>query len=238
MTTQVTVPESILVTAREALKAFGAQADSFAVIVESANPENRESVLKAMRTSHKDYAKVEALQAQIDALVGQIDAANESAIPTPSADEVAAADKSLTELRDQAKPMINLLKAYGGSEWQDDVPASLKAKRKSGSGNGTTGKRPRLASVTIRDTVSGEHVWQSEVNSDDSADRPSFTNAARVITAHAGHGNSVSVSDLQSHAFEVAGTQDLSTVAGSIAFTVTCGTGHYEVEVEPASSDK
>lgn len=237
MTTTVNVPESILTSAREALKAFGAQADAYAVIVESANPENRESVLKAMRTAHKDYAKVEALQAEIDALVGRIDAANEKDIPTPSADEVAAAEKSLTELRDQAKPMVNLLKAYGGSEWQDDVPASLKAKRKSGSG-GSTGKRPRLASVTIRDTVSGEHVWQSEANSDEASDRPSFTNAARVITSHAGHGNSVSVADLQAHAFEVAGTQDLSEVAGSIQFTVTCGKGHYEVEVEPAKSDK
>lgn len=237
MAATVTVPESILTAAKDALKSFGAQADAFAVIVESANPENRETVLKAMRTSHKDYAKVESLQAEIDALVGRIDAANEKSIPTPSADEVAAAEKSLTELRDQAKPMVNLLKAYGGSDWQDDVPASLKARRKSG-GNGSTGKRPRLASVSIRNVITGEHVWQSEANSEDSADRPSFTNAARVITSHAGHGNSVSVSDLQAHAFEVAGTQDLSEVAGTIQFTVTCGKNHYEVEVESAKSDK
>lgn len=235
----VQVPESIIVAARDALKGFGQQADSLAVVVESANPENRETVLKAMRTSHKDWTKVESLQAEIDSLTAKIDAANEKAIPTPSEDEVKAAEKALSELRDQAKPMINLLKAYGGSEWQDGVPASLKARRKSGGNGGSgTGKRPRLASATVRDTVSGEHVWSNDPTSTESEDKASFTNIARVITKHAGHGNSISVSDLQQHAFDVAGTTDLSEYAGTIQFTVTCGAGHYEIEVESASADK
>lgn len=237
MTTMVNVPESILTSAREALKAFGAQADSFATIVAAADPSNRESVLTTMRTAHKDYAKVEALQAEIDSLVQSIDKSNESRIPTPSAEEVAAAEKSLTEIRDQSKPMVNLLKAYGGSEWENDIPASLKGRRKATGGSGT-GKRPRLASVTVRDTVTGDLVWQSEANSDDPTAKPSFTNAARVVTAHAGHGNAVTVAELQGHAFDVAKTNDLSEVAGTIQFTVTVGKGHYEFDIEPLTSSK
>jgi hypothetical protein len=191
-----------------------------------------------MRDSHPRYGEYLSLIEKAEAIVAEIDAENGPKVKVPSADEVTAAEALVEGAKESAKPALKYLRDAYGVEYDlsEIIPTNLAARRgrPAGSKNAGSAKRPRLSNAVVN--VNGETVAKFTHGAEKPEDRATFSNIAKFLSDNSGA--KVAVKDLQDHAFQIAGTQDLSTVNGVVEFSVTIGETHYDVAVEARSSDK
>jgi len=207
-------------------------------VIDAANADDARLVVINMRDSHPDYAKVVALQEKVEALIAQIDADNGPKVKMPTPDEVTEAQALVEAGKESAKPALDYLRQAYGAEYDLSgiIPANL-AKRRgrpAGSKNAGSARRPRLSNAHV--IVNGETIAKFSHGAENAAEKATFSNLAKFLSDHGGA--KVNVKDLQDHAFTVAGSQDLSTVAGPVEFSVTIGETHYDIAVEARASDK
>lgn len=179
--------------------------------------------------------KVKAFQEWFDKANAKIEeqvAAIEEYIKTTL---LASVDESEVEtLREQYKELktgvstaLNFAKTVPGysEEALANVP-DLKSLRGGTSGAGTGGKRPRVERMSF--STNSEGPW-TEVDKDG---KTNFTLMAQRLSKESG--TKVEVKDLQSAAFEAAGTDDLSTLNGRVfSFAYSAGDKNYFVKVQP-----
>ena len=207
-------------------------------VIDAANADDANLLVMNLRDTHPSYDEYQSLVEQAEALVKQIDADNKPKVKLPSEEEVTAAEELVAATRDEAKNAIDYLsKAYGTEyDLSEIVPANLAKRRgrKPGSCTGATGaKRPRLSNIVVKNTA-GETILSLTHGAEKADEKATFSNLAKWISNEAG--TKVEVQALQNHAFEKAGTQDLSTVNGPVEFSVTIGETHYFVAVEARQS--
>ena len=146
--------------------------------------------------------------------------------------DVDALKEEYKTLKTQVTSAINFAKTVPGfsEDALKDVP-ELKSLRGGTSGGGTGGKRPRVERLSFSTNAAGP--W-TEVDKDG---KTNFTLLAQRLSKEVG--SKVVVKDLQSAAFESAGTDDLSSLDGKVfTFAHSVGEGdkakNYFVKVQPA----
>ena len=160
--------------------------------------------------------------------LGDID---ESAVDAQKAEYKELADKVKTSRK-------FFLTTIPGATEDDlkDVPA-LKTLRGGTASGGSGSKRPRLNRVAYRTSTSEpwtEVSKQTKNAKDEDVTVTNFTVLATELKAK--FGTKVEVKDLQSNAFEAAGTDDLSSLEGKVfEFAVTVGEQNVFVQVQPKS---
>lgn len=204
-------------------------------VVDAANADDAKLLVMNLRDTHPQYEEWQALVTKAEELVKQIDADNAPKVKLPSAEEVEIATKTIEETREAAKVNVTYMQsAYAGYDLSEIIPSNLAKRRgrKPGSTNpNAAGRRPRLKNVHVN--MNGENVLKLTADGEGEA-KASFSNLAKFLTKDSGA--EISVKDLQTHAFTVAETEDLSEVNGPIEFTVTIGdeeeSRHYEIAIE------
>lgn len=161
--------------------------------------------------ANSDPEKIEADKVEYKGIVDQIKAARKLAATIPS----------ITE------------------EDLKDVPALKNLRGATAGQGGTGGKRPRLASVSFRESTKDEwtEAFINREAKDGSEVRVSnFTVLANALKAK--YGVKVEVKDLQAAAFEAAGTDDLNTLDGKVFdFATSVGDKTVFVQVAPKHAD-
>lgn len=120
-----------------------------------------------------------------------------------------------------------------------DVP-ELKSLRGGTSGGGTGGKRPRVERMSW--AKSSEGPWteisaKGKNSKGEEVEKTNFTLAAQRLSTEAK--TKVEVKDLQSAAFEAAGTDDLKTLNGRVFdFAYTVGDATYWLRVQPTATEE
>ena len=206
------------------------------------------NVNKQVRDLREDSETEDEKVQQWQKFVADLDAKREQAtkvIDAYLAEQIGAAQMSdeerdakkatYTEYRDEIRAAEKLLAMQGdeGAKAAENLPDLLNfSGRKSGSGGGgSQGPRPRLAAAT----VNGEDVWAERTNKDGEVENfVTFTILAQHISKDSGI--KVGARDLQSAAFEEAGTNDLSTVT-EVDFGFSADGNNYRVVVFPRQAE-
>jgi hypothetical protein len=137
--------------------------------------------------------------------------------------------KSLKEQVNSARKFAATIPGFT-EEALKDVP-DLKSLRGGTSGGGTGGKRPRIERLSFSTKADGP--W-TEVERDG---KTNFTLLAQRLSSETK--SKVEVKDLQAAAFESAGTDDLSTLNGSVfTFAHSIGDATYWVMVQPVDKSE
>jgi len=216
------------------IDAWGLEADKCQAILAAANSDDAKAMVVTLRDGSPGYDEYLALIEKAEAILDGIDKANESKVEKPSESDVTAANETLASLKDQAKGALTFLVGAYGDGAKDLMPASLKAKRGGGS-KGTTGiKRPRMEGIVVTDSAN-DVLWQGQAGADKPEDKATFSALAKWLSDVSG--TKVETTTLQDHAFDAAGTKDLSKV-DKVEFTVTIGESHYNVTATSKVSDK
>ena len=219
------------------------EANAIASEVAAATVNVNKQIRDLREDAETDDEKVQKWQA----FVADLDAKREQAtkaIDAYLAEKIGAASMSdeerdekksaFTALRDEIRAAEKLLAMQGdeGKAAAESLPDLLNfSGRKSGSGGGSQGPRPRLAHAT----VNGEDVWETRTNKDgDEEQFVTFTVLAQHISKDSGA--KVGARDLQAAAFEEAGTNDLSTVT-EVDFGFSADGNNYRVVVFPRQAE-
>lgn len=158
-----------------------------------------------------DEATVDALKTEYRALVDSVKAARKFALTIPGATE------------DSLK----------------DVPALKNLRGSTAGKGGTGGKRPRLVATEYRTSTSEPWVAASATREDKEGNTVTVTSFTVLAAALSKAYNAkVEVKDLQTAAFEAAGTDDLNTLEGKpFEFATSVGDKTVFVKVAPKHSD-
>jgi len=216
------------------IDAWGVEANNCQNVIAAANSDDAKALVTTLRPTHPRYDEWQDLVAKAESIVSEIDKDNESKVEKPSESDVTAANETLASLREQAKGALTFLVGAYGDGAKDLMPASLKAKR-GGGAKGTTGiKRPRMEGIVVTDSAN-DILWQGQAGAEKPEDKATFSALAKWLSDVSG--TKVETTTLQDHAFEAAGTKDLSKV-DKVEFTVTIGESHYNVAATSKVSDK
>jgi hypothetical protein len=197
---------------------------------ESATDEN----VKAFQEWYeKANAAIEAKVAEINAYI------KANLLPESGANvDVDALKEEYKTLRQSIKTATAFVATLPGYSADDFKVPELKNLRGGTSGTtGSGGKRPRLESIWVNGKLI-EKVTQDKQGND--VHTSNFTLAAAEISKAAK--SKVEVKDLQAAAFEAAGTDDLSTLAGTVfEFSFSAGEGenaqNFDVTVQPKNPE-
>lgn len=221
------------------LKEYAATMSAAQRVIDAANADDAKLLVINLRPEHPKYAEYQAANELVNALAAEMDRDNAEKVEIPSADEVAIAETTLKETKAAAQPTLDFVTgSYADYDLSEIIPVSLQKRRGRPKGSGEGAKRPRLANIVV--SVNEETV-KKFTDAATGEDKSTFSNLAKWLSAN-GEGKPVNVKDLQAVAFEVAQTQDLSTVEGPIEFVITRGTGdntkHFDIAIEARGADK
>lgn len=205
------------------------------------------NVNKQVRDLREDPETEDEKVQQWQKFVADLDAKREQAtkvIDAYLAEQIGAATMSdetrdekkaeYMSLRDEVRAAEKLLAMQGdeGQTAAENLPELLNfSGRKSGSGGGSQGPRPRLEAAT----VNGEDVWAERTNKDGEVEQfVTFTVLAQYVSKDSGA--KVGARDLQAAAFEEAGTNDLSTV-NEVDFGFSADGNNYRIVVYPRQAE-
>ena len=213
---------------------WGLEANNCQAILAAADSDDAKAMVITLRDGSPRYDEYQALIAQAEEILSEIDKANESKVEKPSESDVESAKAELSSLKDQAKAALTFLVGAYGEGAKDLMPASLKAKRGGGSKGATGIKRPRMQAIIVTDK-DGETLVHLMAGAEKPEDKPTFSALAKWLTDHSG--SKVETPTLQDLAFDTAGTKDLSTVE-KVEFAVSSGENIYFVTANSKQSDK
>lgn len=216
------------------IDAWGVEASSCQAILAAADSDDAKAMVVTLREGSPRYDEYQALIAKAEAILAEIDKANESKVEKPTDEQVESAKATLASLREQAKAGLTFLVGAYGEGAKELLPASLKAKR-GGGAKGTTGiKRPRMQAIIVQDK-DGETLVHFMAGAEKPEDKPTFSALAKWLSDTSD--TKVETSTLQDLAFSTAGTKDLSTV-DKVEFAVSAGDGVYFVTATSKVTDK
>jgi hypothetical protein len=205
-------------------------------VIDAANAEDAKLLVQNLRAEHPLYDDYQKANELVNTLAAQMDADNADKVELPTPDEVAESEKVVEMTRESVKAHLKFLNdAYGVTyDISEIVPSNLKPRRGRKPGTGKGIKKPRLQAIDVK--VGEESVLKLNAANEKATERATFSNLAAWMTKDAGL--KVDVGDLQAHAYEVAKTQDLTTVNGPVEFAATVGDKHYMVSILPAPAKK
>jgi len=216
------------------IDAWGVEANSCQAVLAAADSDDAKAMVITLRDGSPRYDEYQDLIAQAEAILAEIDKANESKVEKPSDEQVESAKATLSSLKEQAKAALTFLVGAYGEGAKDLMPASLKAKRGGGSKGASGIKRPRMQGIVVTDT-SGDVLLHLQAGAEKPEDKATFSALAKWLTDKSGE--KIETPTLQNAAFDAAGTKDLSTV-DKVEFSQTIKDEHYFIVATSKVTDK
>lgn len=210
---------------------WGEEAKNCQAVIAAANSDDAKAMVVTLREGSPRYDEYQALIAEAEAILAEIDKNNESKVEKPSDEDVKVATETLQSLREQGKHALTFLIGAYGKGVQELMPASLKGRRVSA--NAGSIKRPRLQGILVTD-VNGESLVELKAGAEKPEDKATFSALAKFLSEDSG--TKVETATLQDVAFEAAGTKDLSTVE-KVEFVQTIGENHYQIVATAGKPD-
>ena len=199
------------------------------------DPESTDPDVKAFQEYEEKM--LAALEEQREILVGKV----EAKIGTVSPEDVETLKTQYKGIVDQIKAARKFAATIPGytDETFKDVPALKNLRGSTAGKGGSGGKRPRLVSVEFRASTKDE--WTEAYTTREGKDGEDVRVSNFTVLAGAlkdKFGTKVEVKELQTAAFEAAGTDDLNTLEGkTFEFATSVGDKTVFVKVTPKHSD-
>ncbi len=206
------------------IDAWGTEAANCQAVIAAANSDDAKAMVITLRDGSPRYDEYQALIAEAEAILAEIDKNNESKVEKPTDEDVKVATETLSSLRDQGKAALTFLIGAYGEGAKELMPTSLKGRRSSNS-TGTI-KRPRLQGIVVTNVDGNETLVELKAGAEKPEDKATFSALAKWLSEDSGV--KVETQTLQDVAFEAAGTKDLSTVE-KVEFVQTIGDNHYNI---------
>lgn len=195
------------------------------------SPETNDPEVKAFQEwAEKAEAEINRRRALVDEHI------TKNLLPATADFDVDAAKAQYKELKSTiqaAHKFVETVPGYSADDFQ--VPELKNLRGGSSAGTGEGGKRPRLNRIWI----DGQVIEKSRETDDGTVTVSNFTLAAAALSKRTG--TKVQVRDLQAAAFAAAGTDDLSTLGGTVFdYYFEAGEGdkriNAHIEVEPKNT--